>query len=728
LPYNTRSFKLVYSKKIDCSTVTATLAGPSSYTLNLAETGYSNTLTFSVKASDVLSVVGTYILSVKNITSEMGTLAPTTVLSYEYGVPEAGVIDTLYNSETSWAANVNGSIPNGFKRITGTTVVEQNTTIGSNRLFTFSASGEFTRGLYLCYRDGVKTDFLYGLYPDKRLHMKPGKYNLTVRTGRWPQTATNTTSNPTVNCSIMGMDTVAINSIVLSGGVNLTAQNIVVTGSVINALNFTIAEEKDYLLDFGVTSGSWDALISGKIMLINTPSTSFLYNSNLTLKLNTATTTLTSMDSSIYNGVDKTALSTVIQKYAGFSSTAPSAYNAAIADVDSFIVKGAAYKAKVDAHFASIVTYHANVVTAKATLATYAGGKYAVLSAFPKLGAVVAIYDGLELTNDDALKVANDTLSFCNNLMNNWVNTCIPALKYRINKALTLARSLKVPVPESDLAAAEALLTDNDQIAHALNIKIKQYLSHNLALDSLKLGSSLNDSTAKDSVEMTCFIKNPNFYTTQTVTGLNSNTFPGWMASNFAASGIATLATPVSPVSDTYATVFNAKIDTFQQTVTGLPNGVYNVNMHVRTGLVGTSGVIQADIDKFLRFYVIHGTDTTYVGFKQSSTFGIPTEYVSIRKVTLTDGDSFTMGIKTTVSPFSGYTPSLFWGDPTIWLVGKNGTYTGVKETQAVKGAVKDVQYYTIQGFRMNAPGRGLNIVRTIYENGSVEVQKIMIK
>lgn len=723
LPYNTRTFKLVYSKKIDCSTVTASLAGPNAeYTLTVVETGFSDTLTINVKEANVLSDMGEYFLKVKNLKSEIGTDGENTVVSYEYGVAAAGVIDTLYNSEKSWAANANGSIPNGFKRITGTAVVEQNASIGSNRLFTFPAGGDYTRGIYLCYRDNAKTDFIYGLYPEQRLHMKPGKYNLSVRTSKWTHD-----KDLKVNLSISGMDTVAIHTLALSGGAKIPNNTTAVVGSLITNSNFTITEENDYLMDLGATSAQgWDAIITGKILLIKTPSTSFLYSSSLETKLNGATSTLAIMDSSIYNGVDKTALSTVIQKYVGFTATSPSAYTSAVADVDSFIVKGVAYKAKVDAHFASIVTYNANVETAKTTLTTYTGTKYATLDAFPKLANVVSIYDGLALTSDDSLKVANDTLSFCTNLMKNMVNTAIPALTFRINKAVTLAKSLKVPVPQADLNAAEAALTDDDQVVNALLPKIKQYLSHNLALDSLKLGSSIIDSTAKDSVEMTCFIKNPNFYSSSKVNGLDDNAFPGWHTSGFVGGGIGTLPTAVNPVTDSYGSVFNATVDTFQQTVTGLPNGVYNVNIKVRTGSVGTTGVTQADIDKFLKFYVIHGVDTTNVGFLQVSAWGLPNAYVSVRNLTITDG-TFTLGVSTKVSPYSGYATTLFWGDPTLWLVGKAGTYVGVNET-SVKATVKEVQYYTIQGFRMNAPGRGLNIVRTIYDNGTVKVEKVMIR
>ena len=376
-------------------------------------------------------------------------------------------------------------------------------------------------------------------------------------------------------------------------------------------------------------------------------------------------------------------------------------------------------------HFASIVTYNTNFATAKTTRDTYTSTNYATLDCYPKLVKVIAFYEGKSLTNDDSLKVANDSLPFYTNLMKNMVGTAIPAMTYRLKKAVTLARSLKVPVPEADLAAAEASFTDNDQIAHALLLKIKQYLSHNLALDSLKLGSSLLDSTAKDSVEMTCFIKNPNFYTNSTVNNLSSAAFPGWITSSITGGGLGATATTSNPVIDTYGSAFNAKIDSFFQVVTGLPNGVYNVDMHVRTGAVGTTGVTQADIDKFLKFYVIHGKDTTNVGFIQAA-YGLPAAYVSVRNVTVTDG-TLTLGVKTAPSPFSGYTPSLFWGDPTLWLVGKAGTYTGVKEV-ATNATIKEVQYYTIQGFRLNAPARGLNIVRNIYDNGTVKVEKVMIR
>ncbi len=79
---------------------------------------------------------------------------------------------------------------------------------------------------------------------------------------------------------------------------------------------------------------------------------------------------------------------------------------------------------------------------------------------------------------------------------------------------------------------------------------------------------------------------------------------------------------------------------------------------------------------------------------------------------------------------YPGFTPSLFWGDPALWMVNKaeGFNYTGLKNGNVEKGKVIDVQYFTIQGTRTNNLIRGMNIVKTIYDNGTVDVKKIMLK
>lgn len=724
MPLTNRTFKFVYSKKIDCSAVKATLAGTNgSIKLDLAETGFSETLTYTVPAASTLAD-GNCVITVSNILSDMGTPAEAnTMVSYTYGQSAGGATDTVFADKWS-TLRTTQQIPPGwfFKSKEFPAGRAGGTTQGSGpRLFFFTTTGNFGEGFYM--RTNANPDtarFTYGTYADKRLHIKAGKHKLSLYSIGWK------VANQPLN--VVLKDTLgnviyrhAVANTDQQGGAQGTS--VTVSKATLNEFTFIVPAESDYLLEYELISNGYPEVLLGKMLMISVPSTAALYKNMLTSALATASSNLLLADSSIYNGTAKDALKAAIAQYSVVSYTTPSEYTAATAVVNNAAAAMTTYKNKVDAHFASIVTYHNNFTAAQTTLASYVGTKYATLNAFPKLGKVVAFYEGKELTNDDSLKVANDSLPFYTNLMKNYVTVAIPAMTYRLSKAVALAQRVKVP--ESYLVAAKEAMTDDDQIAHALNLKIKQYLSHSLALDSIKFGSSVLDSTATDSLEMTCFMKNPNFYSASTVNNLNSSIFPGWVTSTINGGGMGAQATATSPVIDTYGSIYNAKIDSFFQVVTGLPNGVYNVDMHVRTGAVGTTGVTQADIDKFLKFYVIHGTDTTNVGFMQAA-YGLPSAYVSVRNVTVTDG-TLTLGIKTQVSPFSGYTPSLFWGDPTLWMVGKAGTYQSIKDV-TVKGSVKEVQYYTIQGFRMNAPGRGLNIVKTIYDNGSVEVKKIMIR
>lgn len=52
---------------------------------------------------------------------------------------------------------------------------------------------------------------------------------------------------------------------------------------------------------------------------------------------------------------------------------------------------------------------------------------------------------------------------------------------------------------------------------------------------------------------------------------------------------------------------------------------------------------------------------------------------------------------------------------------------TAIQKHEA-KAAIKELQYFTIMGQRVNQPEKGLNIVKTIYENGKISVRKVMIK
>ena len=51
----------------------------------------------------------------------------------------------------------------------------------------------------------------------------------------------------------------------------------------------------------------------------------------------------------------------------------------------------------------------------------------------------------------------------------------------------------------------------------------------------------------------------------------------------------------------------------------------------------------------------------------------------------------------------------------------------GINRTTA-EGNVMSEELYNIDGMRLNAPAKGVNIVRSVMNDGSVKIQKVIVK
>lgn len=716
LPLTTKTYKFVYSKKIDCSTAKAVLVGTAGkINMVLSETGNSETLTFNVPDGISLTA-GDYSLTLSSIQSEKGIPADAEdVLMYTLGSSEGGQSDTVfvdkYNVHTT-----GGVIPTGWKFYSSANGNrESGTSQGSGpRLFVFSPSGNFSKGFY--FRSTTDTDnagIQYGSYADNRLHLKPGKYMIAFYYLGWknPEKCTFTVKDTLGNVAV----TKEVSTPNNAGGSSGASK--VISNATLHEITFIIPTEADYILDWA-TIGAWKEMLLGKISMISVPSTAALYKGLLSSALIVANNTLTMTDSTLYDGSKKTALVNTINQYKDVTYTSPSEYKAAAAAVSASTKSMTDHKTAVDNYFTNLALADSKLIASENT-------RYATIQTYSKLGIVLEKYAVVELEDDAKLIMASDSLYHYATTMQNWITNGIPALTYRLNKAVVTAERLAVEGPE--IQAAKDALTDNDELISVLNAKIKQYLHHNLALDLIKFGKSWEDSTLVDSLELTSFIKNPNFYSSQIPNNLNSTTFPGWVTSNdITGGGMGAQATASNPVIDTYATVFNQAITHFEQTVTGIPAGVYNIHMKTRTGDPTANGKTLEDINGVYYYYVVEGTDTIKTNFMISA-WGLPSSPTVIKNVKIIDG-TFTMGVHTGM--VSGYTPSLFWGDAALYMVAKADgyVYTGLKDNQIGEAKVKEVQYFTLQGFRVSRILRGLYVVKTIYDNGTVDVKKVMIK
>lgn len=718
LPLTTKTYKFNYSKKIDCSTAKAVMLGTAGkINMLLSETGASETLTFNVPENVNLSA-GEYSITLSDIQSEKGIPADADdVIMVTLGASTGGDADTVFVD--NFKAQGENYVPAGWRfNSTANGNREGGTSQGSGpRTFLFSPIGNFEMGFY--FRSTTDTDnanIQYGTYPDKRLHLKAGKHIISFYTVGWKQaekpvfTVKDTLGNVAFTKEVASPNN--LGGVKTGGGVVKVVNN-----ATFYEITFIVPTETDYILEWSCIGG-WREILLGKVIMISVPSTAALYKGLLTSALGIAQNSLLIADSTLYDGSVKTALVNTINKYKVEVYTSPSEYKAAAA-----VVTNAALA--MDNHKKLVDNYLLHLTLADEKFTTYASSKYTVLPTYPRLGIAIDDYAEVSLEDEAKLKIASDTLYTYANQLQNLVSTGIVAMTYRTNKAIVTAERLNFSGPELD--AAKSTLYDNDAIVNALNDKIRQYLHHNLANDLIKFGKSFEDSTLVDSLELTSYIKNPNFYTYATVNNLNNKTFPGWTTSNeVTGGGTGAQAAPTNIVIDTYATVFNVAINNFEQTVTGVPAGVYNIHMKTRTGDPVGNGKTLDDIRGKYYYYVVLGNDTLKTDFMVTA-WGLPATPTVIKNVKIVDG-TFTMGIHT--GTVAGYTPSLFWGDPALYMVGKADgyTYTGLKNNQIGEAQVKEVQYFTMQGFRVSRISRGLYVVKTIYDNGTVDVKKIMIK
>jgi O-glycosyl hydrolase len=730
LPLATDSFEFTYTTPVNCTLAKASMTGNGqTFDLVLRQTGFSNKLTFKVPVDKTLAY-GDYTITVSGIASEQSLLSGTDdVVNLTYNVPEsAGTIETIVDAQASWVAQqttIQEGIPLGWKRIQGSTNIDVDAngavnTTGSSRMKYFATGGDFAAGFYFSARGEDLCRLIYGEFDGYRVHLKPGNYKASFNSAYWD--ASSQTAGVTFSFFVKDLqsNTVFTKSALPSlTSLNSTAGG-VVTGSKLHEITFSIPEENDYLLQWNIANG-WNAVILGAVKLQTAATAAMEYKDKLAKALTAANALYTSTDTVLYRGTIRTALLSTIQSYNNFASTAPSAYTTAIETI------GAA-SALLNSHMSKVNTYLSTLSSAKASIEKY--NNTANLAALPALNGLiqtVATYDNLASYDDETvLTLANTNLTSASDKL----KAQMDLLKYRINKGITLAKSLKTPVPASELVAAEAVAIDDDVVANALNVKIKEYIESNIANKTFvfKADTNVTVTNMVDSLDLTNYIKNPNFYTRTKTTLFENGTFPGWSNTSF--SGLSDvslqpLATDADPIVDSYVCMLNTQIDYFEQLISNMPAGVYDIGFKVRRA---SGTVTQQQLLDNIYMYVKYGATTLKQPLTMVSTRALPAAVNTwIQNVKIASGVSLTLGIK--FIPVSGYEPTVFFGDPVIFMIGKNKdvTYTAVTNV-TTDDQVKEVQYFTTLGQRITQPVKGLNIIKTIYANGRIETEKVLVK
>jgi O-glycosyl hydrolase len=704
LPLTTNTFQFVYNNKVDCSKAIAKMVGPNktdTIPLELKQTGFSDTLTFKLPIS-VSLVKGDYSVIVSGLISDYNLSAKAnTVVAYSIGASENSVAETIFSDNL----DAGGLIPAGWKVTWGTTVREQNTTGLSSgpRLLDFPNGGDFKAAFYI--RDESSTSHLtYGTYDGARLHLNAGKQIVSFYYSWWTVGAQS--NNRKIEFAVLSKSGATVfESKDVSTTSLITSNTAIPTGSKLNEFEVTIPADGDYILEWRTVNFGWDGALVGNIKITNSMTRATKYKSLLAAALTTANQAKMAADSSLYDGEAKNALLQAINTYSTATFTAPSAVQAAI---DLLKANGDALLA----HKTYVNDYITSLATANNRVATYGTTKYNQTAPYLKLVQKIGLYGAINYSNDASLKTAIDSLNLYSTMTLNWINNAIPALTYRLNKAIVLAE--KVGVATSAIEPARNALTDDNTVVSNLHTSIKSALTNALATGTLRFGKSSENVAFTDSLEMTSFIKNPNFYTQQATSGISATTFPGWTVTTNTSTdaGPDVLATSVNPVVDTDVKLYNTSMGRFEQTLSGLPSGYYNIYMKTRI----PTNVVSAETYVF--YALVNGADSLKATFRPGAL--ADRLQTGFRNIKITDG-YLKFGVRVGLDQIMD--PTVRWGDPTLWMV--NSDVLSVRETN-IDTSIKEVQFYTIMGQRLNGPVKGLYLEKVLYDSGKVTVEKVL--
>lgn len=538
---------------------------------------------------------------------------------------------------------------------------------------------------------------------------------------------------------------------------------------------FTIETEGNYILKFiplnmsDAAGGYGDACAVGNIKLEYIPDVMGLVEMKaLANALERAKATRESNSDSRYDGAAFTALDNKIKEYDGKTMTAPSAYDKAVEELDAAIKVMNNHRALCDGYdplpqkALDIVNQFAGSkfdgTEAYATL-TSVVNKYGVTEAGTTIDDVtgeeipaLVLTSVKELKDDAELATATEELTAAINNGNGMfttgpskaMTTGTAALTERIRRGAETLKTLGVADNDPLIAEADKALTDDSALANRIKTRVIKELYGQLKNADNKLFEPTEDPTTGENVtpelDMTVFIKNPNFYITSLDThSFSSENIPGWSFTtesnaylDASWSGIGTYA-PVDVTLCNWNGSFNGS-----QTIENLPAGVYSL----KSGFMERAGddetAMTADS------YIFARTSTNYIADDPAlpgdtahvKTFGSQdwnlTDNLVVEGIVVTDG-------KLTIGMNAASQSHLFVNQISLWMT---SPVTGFDYAKALddyiaairslddseSASVRAIQLFDLNGRRLTKAQKGITIVRKLMSDGSVKTEKIVIK
>ena len=695
---------------------------------------------------------------------------------HQYGLTETGEI---------WNYNWGGNIGGGGCRLQGPYTGDFNGSMALYWRATGGTVGSCTLGEQV--KDYVMPDGSLDpeMDPGVALYLTPRKYQVTFRMAAWK--GFDDGSFPTFDFSLEKIDlnnpdaagevVAQFNGVEAKPSVN-GEQNIQVTGTMLSTTEFSVEEEGYYMLKFSCQSqGGFHEFLLGAVEMITKPSDAAYYKAQLAAAVDSATVVATSVENEIYNGTTKTALAEALEAAKNGTFNSPSAIEEMNAKLYDLCGKMLARQANVDKYDVDLQTLRDNM--AKIDPAS----KYVMADEYIEGENMLKEYDGVSSLDleDEALAEAIENLEDIAAKVGN-IQSCVDALTYRLTKFAATAEKLGAE-PASLITDAQNALDDDDDLAASLAYHSRQTLYKILGetgkiademKDTLYSETETDETTATgykvlaSGVDLTGFVKNPNFYSYITVDGdsVDSENTPGWDV----VEGKVTVtvdgswnATEDKAVADNrlHGLKMEYKIC---QTLTGLPVGIYDVLFDTRTfknanayfnAVNDETGVpdkyiwaVTSDAPNDTIRVMFVGGDIQYDGkwggfptvipdvtVKEGTelTIGIAEKYVSGKNFCLKDesgnwydagpeaGDQGNWDTQTMAddarlffkAPLEGYDYAKAYAD----------NIDDVKVAEAVS-----YEYYTIDGMKLERPMKGVNLVKIHRADGTTDVKKVIVK
>lgn len=483
-----------------------------------------------------------------------------------------------------------------------------------------------------------------------------------------------------------------------------------------------------------------------------------------------------------YDGTAKTALKNVIDKYADPTDIVhtPAETNAAKAEIEAATADMATrrdYIARYDDAKQNAANLLAEVGEVEDTdeVPGHPATKYAQLDAFKNLEKVYqSCYDktAQELENAELVSAVQE-LENNTTLLKNLKDKGIGLLtKQIVDAAAALVKLDDSMSSDSYVIAAGNALTDDQEIAKALKLRVTKAIYDKLA-NNEDLFNILDEAlmeNVEDSIDLSGFIQNANFYTTELDASknlTNAANLPGWTVKTIRGSvGLewgwtAWNASQYNPINDQFIIAgWNCEWD-LSQVVTDLPVGKYtfvagtmdsgfrdtndekNAALETRDHWTVTGNRNNEDFTGEIFSYIWWQSgekrDSVHYNVSNIGQYYELTDCASKRFDVAAAGEGQT-GEATIGSCAISYNASAAVDKFRLYMVGKDDTFdyaaaaqklneviTEVVEVAAPEGEPVSVSYYDLSGKKVSQPN-GITIKVDTYKNGFMKVSKVLVK